>query len=118
MSPEAVPFILVCPQCGKRFAGDPAQPNAQYRCPDDQNVLKCEESKPVAPPAAPPTPQQSTAPPSPDDVKTTIAGPDFNMDIEQSHQQNSQDEEKTRVLSGSENEDAYTRVMTPADGTI
>ncbi len=39
MSPNP-PFVLVCPQCRRRFRGDPAQPDARYRCPDDRSPLE------------------------------------------------------------------------------
>src|SRR5919108_721174 len=40
MSPQAGALIvLVCPECGKRYKGDPTKPEARYQCPADQSTL-------------------------------------------------------------------------------
>src|SRR5437868_8398620 len=31
--------VLVCPQCGKKYKGDPSRPDARYQCPADQSTL-------------------------------------------------------------------------------
>ncbi len=38
--PQASPiFTLTCPQCGRKFRGDPSRPDARYICPQDKSVL-------------------------------------------------------------------------------
>ncbi|HTC94768.1 MAG TPA: SUMF1/EgtB/PvdO family nonheme iron enzyme [Terriglobales bacterium] len=32
-------LVLVCPQCGKKYKGDPNRPDARYECPVDQSTL-------------------------------------------------------------------------------
>lgn len=32
-------LVLVCPQCGKKYKGDPSKPDARYQCPADQSTL-------------------------------------------------------------------------------
>src|SRR5262245_29668884 len=40
MTPQAGALIvLVCPECGKRYKGDPTKPDARYQCPADQSTL-------------------------------------------------------------------------------
>lgn len=40
MTPQAgVLIVLVCPECGKRYRGDPSKPDARYQCPADQSTL-------------------------------------------------------------------------------
>ena len=40
MTPQAGALIvLVCPECGKRYKGDPTKPEARYQCPADQSTL-------------------------------------------------------------------------------
>src|SRR5262245_6353856 len=40
MTPQAGALIvLVCPECGKRYKGDPSKPDARYQCPADQSTL-------------------------------------------------------------------------------
>src|SRR5262249_695024 len=40
MTPQAGALIvLVCPECGKRYKGDPSKPEARYQCPADQSTL-------------------------------------------------------------------------------
>ncbi|MCI0350184.1 MAG: bifunctional serine/threonine-protein kinase/formylglycine-generating enzyme family protein [Acidobacteriales bacterium] len=40
MTPQAgVLIVLVCPECGKRYKGDPTKPDARYQCPADQSTL-------------------------------------------------------------------------------
>lgn len=40
MTPQAgVLIVLVCPECGKRYKGDPSKPEARYQCPADQSTL-------------------------------------------------------------------------------
>ena len=38
VDPSAV-LVLVCPQCGKKYKGDPNKPDARYECPVDQSTL-------------------------------------------------------------------------------
>jgi serine/threonine-protein kinase len=38
------PAVLVCPLCGKNYRGDPANPAARFRCPDDKAILAPAES--------------------------------------------------------------------------
>jgi serine/threonine protein kinase/formylglycine-generating enzyme required for sulfatase activity len=40
MTPQAGSLlVLVCPECGKRYKGDPTKPEARYQCPADQSTL-------------------------------------------------------------------------------
>src|SRR5262245_25929102 len=40
MTPQAGALVvLVCPECGKRYKGDPSKPEARYQCPADQSTL-------------------------------------------------------------------------------
>ena len=74
MSTPAPAFLLVCPQCGKKYAGDPAKPTARYKCPADGAELAPESAK-------------KTQPPTNDDAATRVI---------------TNDDDKTRVMSGTE----------------
>ena len=77
MSTPSAPFILQCPQCGKKYQGDPAKPTANYRCADDQSPLVAAAPAPKSStdtvPAPPPT-QKIPAPPNPDLDRTMVYG--------------------------------------------
>ena len=64
MSTPAPTLILICPQCGKKYSGDPNKPNARYLCPADKTALvRAEAPKPEAPPDPPrPEPPKPQAP--------------------------------------------------------
>lgn len=82
MSTPVQPFILQCPKCGKKYQGDPNQPNARYRCPADQADLVRPEIG-LSASGAPNPPSKSTQqmeapkPPAHSPTQPNIEIPDF-----------------------------------------
>jgi serine/threonine protein kinase/formylglycine-generating enzyme required for sulfatase activity len=130
MNGPAPALILSCPQCGKKYQGDPSKPEARYLCPADRSVLQ--RATPPPPPApratievemgkdapapAPPPPSpritQPVEPPSPRHDTQPI-------DMSPFLSPRGDDDSATRVLSGDDAgraafpDPAATRVLSP-----
>lgn len=94
MSAPAPAFLLVCPQCGKKYAGDPNKPNARYKCPADGAELT----------------RVTTAA----DSQKTIQSPAETQKIDMSLY-GGQDDAATRVINV---DDDKTRVVSAQDATL
>ncbi len=112
-------LVLVCPQCGKKYKGDPSKPDARYECPVDQSTLirldlqaiaavrqaRSEASRPQ------PTQREVT-----DAAKPDTDGVGFSQDdvpTQSPYTQSFNDQDATRLLTSTENDQATVKIPPP-----
>ena len=105
VDPSAV-LVLVCPQCGKKYKGDPNRPDARYECPVDQSTLIRLDMQAIA--AVRQARQEAASNPKSD----TVAPPDSNGGGGDA----TVDESPTQSYTRPMRDQAATQQLTSSDG--